>query len=478
MDAVDARSARSTDNGLPEALDAFISYRRAESDQVAPIAAAIEATGRDIWLDTVDIPAGTLWRTELTRAIEVSAAVVCFVSPSWLESAECRRELDYAVGLHKRLLPVQLSDVTGHDIIDALHDIQWIDARGRAPQQVAAQIIAAIDVDAEWFRDHTYWLGRAIRWNEDGRDRSLLVRGKDLRAAEEWLERPERDPRPNELQQDFVRASRRGERRRCKPCSRSHPWSPSSRSRWPPSPGISARLPLNSGIQPIPGRWPHRRSKSWTPTGIIRCVVSGRVADLADRAGAHCLAAFLDRVRVRRTIVSGSSSVSRVRLTRDGNRDLGEPGRPPAGVGSRDRPAARRNVRQRPLQLAVVGCGRHEGLSWDQAGHAVFGRSTRAATNSPGIDLRRGDGRCGQCRWASGRGGPPGDGSVLTIVDGVVARSQVAGDEFPVTIAISDGGQSVAIGTQLRSYEEKTLPPPVRGRPAGHHTLHCRRTTA
>ena len=462
VDAVDGRSAESTNNVLPEALDAFISYRRAESDQVAPIAAAIEATGRDIWLDTVDIPAGTLWRTELTRAIEVSAAVVCFVSPSWLESAECRRELEYAVGLHKRLLPVQLSDVAGHEIVDALRDIQWIDARDRAPQQVAAQIIAAIDVDAEWVRDHTYWLGRAIRWNEDGRDRSLLVRGKDLRAAEEWLDRPERDPRPNELQQDFVRASRRGERRR-----------------------LQTLLTVASVVTVISialatFAWYQRsiaieqrntaNSRALAASAIEELDADPELSVALSQAAwqtlptGQALTALrrsLTQSRVRRTIVSGSSSISHVRLTEDGSTviSVSPDGRLRAWDLATGLQRGEMSVSDQYSWLSSDADGTR-GLSWDQTGHAVLWsfdpRGNQFTQESTYDGVTAGAVSADGHLVVLGRM----DGGVLTIVDGVVTQSQVAGDEFPVTIAVSDNGQAVAVGTQLRSYDETTLPPP------------------
>jgi WD40 repeat protein len=56
----------------------------------------------------------------------------------------------------------------------------------------------------------------ALRWESQGRDRSLLLRGRDLKSAEAWIARQaERtEPRPTQLQSEFLHESRAWETRR------------------------------------------------------------------------------------------------------------------------------------------------------------------------------------------------------------------------------------------------------------------------
>lgn len=194
-------------------LDAFISYARRDASVVLAFVGAAEAHGRSMWIDSDDIPPAAPWRTELGTAIEAANAVVCCLSPSWLRSVECRREYDRALELGKRLIPVLVA--TTEESPAELGALQWIDARdGAEPAEVATAVLAAIDTDLDRVREHTHWLSRALRWEARGRDRSLLLRGKDLRGAEEWLARRGAEPSPIPLQTEFVVASRRGERRR------------------------------------------------------------------------------------------------------------------------------------------------------------------------------------------------------------------------------------------------------------------------
>jgi WD40 repeat protein len=194
-------------------LDAFVSYARADTEAVLPLVRAASARGGTFWLDADDIPPGAPWRTELGTALEAANAVVCCLSTAWLRSVECRREYDRALDLGKRLVPV-LVEAVG-EAPAALRSLQWIDARRPAdPDVVADSIMQAVNADFERVREHTHWLSRALRWEAKRFDPSLLLRGRDLRAAEEWLARPPGDPAPTALQTRLVVLSRQAERRR------------------------------------------------------------------------------------------------------------------------------------------------------------------------------------------------------------------------------------------------------------------------
>ena len=158
-------------------------------------------------------PPGAPWRKELGTAIEAALAFVCVLTPDWLQSQECQLEYQRAVTLGKRIIPVLAVETSPPDELAALN---WIDARFVSTERVVELLLVAIETDPEAVRAHTYWLSRAVRWENEGEERSLLLRGAELRNAEEWLAHAGADPSPIPLQRRYIEAGRADEGRRAR----------------------------------------------------------------------------------------------------------------------------------------------------------------------------------------------------------------------------------------------------------------------
>src|SRR5262249_17331738 len=63
---------------------------------------------------------------------------------------------------------------------------------------------------------HTRWLVKALEWDAEGRDRSFLLRGSELAAADAWLAGvgDAAEPAPTALQREYIYASRTASSRR------------------------------------------------------------------------------------------------------------------------------------------------------------------------------------------------------------------------------------------------------------------------
>jgi len=98
----------------------------------------------------------------------------------------------------------------GQTIPATIEELNWIlfgeDAEfGRSFRQLST----VLDTDIAWTKSHTRLLGRAAQW-ASSRDRSLLLRGSELRAAEGWLGEAaehEKTP-PTRIQRDYISRSR------------------------------------------------------------------------------------------------------------------------------------------------------------------------------------------------------------------------------------------------------------------------------
>lgn len=199
--------------------DVFVSYARSDAREfVARLSAALAERGKDTWVDLEDIPAASVWNDDLRAGIASSDSFCFVISPASVSSEHCRTELEYAVGLGKRLLPVLHLPVPDAAVPEALAVRNWIPQTGRFDDDFDASLatlVTAIETDLDWVREHTRWGLRATEWEARAEERSLLARGSDLDQAEAFLSGGGgKEPQPTELQGRYVLASRRAATRR------------------------------------------------------------------------------------------------------------------------------------------------------------------------------------------------------------------------------------------------------------------------
>src|SRR5262249_17226090 len=80
-----------------------------------------------------------------------------------------------------------------------------------------AELVDAAEADFDWLDQHARLLTRALEWKraDDRVKPSLLLRGRDLRAAEDWFAEPgHHQGQATPAQVDYIVASRRGATRR------------------------------------------------------------------------------------------------------------------------------------------------------------------------------------------------------------------------------------------------------------------------
>ncbi|MEO8391955.1 MAG: tetratricopeptide repeat protein [Chloroflexota bacterium] len=232
-----------------EANEVFISYARGNGTFVQHFVDALKEKGVDPWFDMEDLPKSAEWWNEICKGIEGANAYVFVISPESLTSMVCNWELDYAITLNKKILPVVYKNVLGNLELQAqLKALEW-----KNPQEktVAAsknwerirqinfiflqkenrttageieetdnlvdavpQVIDAIRMDLDYVELHTRLLQRALQWQRNDNQGSYLLNGAELRRAEDWLNRGlQKEPPPAELHGTYLSASRTAQRR-------------------------------------------------------------------------------------------------------------------------------------------------------------------------------------------------------------------------------------------------------------------------
>jgi WD40 repeat protein len=199
--------------------DVFISYAREDQGFVRRLHEALASRGREAWVDWQDIPPTAKWRAEIDSAIEGADAFVFVISPDSLRSPVCREEIDHAVEYHKRFVPILHREVDDAETPPAVSEHNWIVLRDQADLDEGLDtLLRALDTDLESVRTHTRLLVRAGEWEAAGGDSSLLLRGRDLEAAERWLGGADGGPQPTAIHTRYVLESRkaatRGQRTR------------------------------------------------------------------------------------------------------------------------------------------------------------------------------------------------------------------------------------------------------------------------
>lgn len=89
----------------------FVSYSHRDAQKVIPIIDSLIDDGYRVWYDS-GIEAGTEWPEYIEEHLINSEVVVAFMTPSAVESRNCRNEINFALELQKDILVVYLEDTT------------------------------------------------------------------------------------------------------------------------------------------------------------------------------------------------------------------------------------------------------------------------------------------------------------------------------------------------------------------------------
>jgi WD40 repeat protein len=205
--------------------DVFISYARADNRElfITHLKEALEDAELNVWIDKDDIPLSAEWWQEICRGIEASHNFVAIISPNFVKSEVCRREVDYAVQKHKRFVPVLRADPNEKaDLHPHLGNFNWVYIRENdAFEQAVGQLIKTLRTDLDYLRIHTRLTTRAEEWRASNKNSSYTLRGDDLRDAEKWLanepwkiKNAEQNPPPTPIHREYVLASRQATQQR------------------------------------------------------------------------------------------------------------------------------------------------------------------------------------------------------------------------------------------------------------------------
>ena len=208
--------------------DIFISYSRKDIDFAQKIVDALTTNDLDTWIDWKSIPKGEDWEKEIYRGIEEADAFLFLISPNSVASEMCNKEIAHAVKNGKRILPIFISGVENWEVYGITEKFLTREAREEINRRnfifcregkdefnkTIEEIRTTIHIDYEWLKYHTELQVKALKWAQK-KDNSRLLRGKELRDAEQQLAEVsvQVDPQPTRVQREYILISRRNEDR-------------------------------------------------------------------------------------------------------------------------------------------------------------------------------------------------------------------------------------------------------------------------
>ncbi len=195
-------------------LKVFISYSRDDLDFADQLFAGLALCGYDPSLDRHGIAGGEDWKTRLGGLIREADSVAFILSPTSATSPVCAWEVDEAVRLGKRILPVVCRPLEGTTPPTRLGSLNYIHfyhdekSPGTGWGAGLARLAEALNTDVDWLREHTRLLERATEWENAGRVENRMLSGDQIALAKGWAaRRPKSAPEPTALHLDFIRAS-------------------------------------------------------------------------------------------------------------------------------------------------------------------------------------------------------------------------------------------------------------------------------
>ena len=192
-------------------LDVFVSYSNADADFARKLNDTLQIQNKTTWFDQESIISGSDFEEEMYKGIEFANNFLFIISPNSISSNYCATEVEYAIKLNKRIVTVLYLPVDVNSLHPGLAKVQWIDFGKHGGDFLTnfGELTRTLDADPDYVKSHTRLLIKAKEWEQQKRDDSFVLRGKDLAASEEWLKESEnKQPIPTNLQLEYLTASR------------------------------------------------------------------------------------------------------------------------------------------------------------------------------------------------------------------------------------------------------------------------------
>ncbi|MBL1179025.1 TIR domain-containing protein [Pantanalinema sp. GBBB05] len=205
----------STKNANNLMTQVFLSWSTQDREVMEQIRHSLMRENITVWVSKTDIKTGADFQQVINRGIEEADNIVYLISPDSLESKYCQQEIDYALSLNKRIIPLLMRVTDLEQIPEQLRNLQFINFADNTTQEQydrdIAKLIKILHHDADYYAESKMLLCKALKWERQHQNPCILLRGYNLRHAEAWLKvgRHRDQHRPIALIEQFIEESLR-----------------------------------------------------------------------------------------------------------------------------------------------------------------------------------------------------------------------------------------------------------------------------
>lgn len=155
--------------------------------------------GYTSWTHINDLSSGVDFHEAIKKGVEGSDNLVFLITKESLQSAYCMEELEYAISLNKRIIPLRLEWIDEKEFPPSLKDIQYIDFADNVKEVADSkndksdfdkdidELLRILETDNEYLQRHKILLTQALKWQRQDKNPSMLLRGHNLEQAKIWL---------------------------------------------------------------------------------------------------------------------------------------------------------------------------------------------------------------------------------------------------------------------------------------------------
>ncbi|NEP00833.1 MAG: TIR domain-containing protein [Symploca sp. SIO2E9] len=193
--------------------EVFLSYAEKDKVLMEKIRHLLMRESLTVWTNNTDIETGEAFEESIKRGIEETDNLIYLISSDALQSVYCQLEIDYAFSLNKRIIPLLVRETPLEEIPWELRSLQFINFTDNQTQADYSddtdKLIKVLRQDAAYYQEHKILLSKALKWERQHHNPSILLRGYNLRYAQAWLKVAKKRTQhlPIPLQEEFITQS-------------------------------------------------------------------------------------------------------------------------------------------------------------------------------------------------------------------------------------------------------------------------------